>query len=116
MWRRTARDRVFIGLLVLATVVILTLDFRTGVLQGVSGVATQVVGVFQGGVRSFVRPFQSIFRTFGDLATLRDQNRTLVEENRRLRLETETFGDVARENVRIRTLLQLEEGAQPLFL
>jgi rod shape-determining protein MreC len=111
MWRRTARDRVFIGLLVLATVVVLTLDFRTGVLQGVSGVATQVVGVFQGGVRSFVRPFQSIFRTMGDLATLRDQNRRLLEENRRLRLETETFGDVARENVRFRTLLQLEEGS-----
>jgi len=111
MWRRTARDRVFIGLLVLATVVVLTLDFRTGVLQGVSGVATQVVGVFQGGVRSFVRPFQSIIRTVGDLATLREQNRKLVDENRRLRLETETFGDVARENLRIRTLLQLEEGS-----
>jgi rod shape-determining protein MreC len=111
MWRRTARDRVFIGLLVLATVVVLTLDFRTGVLDGVSGVATQVVGALQGGVRSFVRPFESIFRTVGDLATLRAQNRRLVEENRRLRLETETFGNVARENARIRTLLQLEEGS-----
>lgn len=111
MWRRTARDRVFIGVLVLATVVVLTLDFRTGMLEGVSEVATQVAGVFQGGVRAFVRPFESIFRTVGDLATLRAQNRRLVEENRRLRLETETFGDIARENVRIRRLLQLEEGS-----
>jgi rod shape-determining protein MreC len=111
MWRRTARDRVFIGLLVLATVVVLTLDFRTGLLQGVSGTAEQITGVFQGGVRAFVRPFQSMFRGIGDLATLRGQNRRLVEENRRLRLETETFGDVARENLRIRTLLQLEEGS-----
>ena len=30
MWRRTARDRVFIAFLILSTVTVLTLDFRTG--------------------------------------------------------------------------------------
>lgn len=111
MWRRTARDRVFIGVLVLATVVVLTLDFRTGLLEGVAGTATQIVGVVQGGVRAFVRPFEAVVRSVGDLGSLSAENRRLLRENRQLRLQAETFSDVQRENARIRTLLQLAEGS-----
>lgn len=111
MWRRTARDRVFISFLVLATVVVLTLDFRTGLLEGVAGTATQVVGVLQGGVRAFVRPFEAVVRSVGDLGSLRSENSRLRRENQRLRLQAETFSDIARENARIRTLLQLQEGS-----
>ena len=111
MWRRTARDRLFIALLVLATIIVLTLDFRTGLLQGLAGTATQIVGGLQGGVRALARPFEAIVRSVGDLGTLRGENRRLREENRRLRLQAETFSDIARENARVRTLLQLEEGS-----
>lgn len=111
MWRRTARDRVFIGVLVLATVVVLTLDFRTGLLEGVAGTATQIVGVVQGGVRAFVSPFEAVVRSVGDLGSLSAENRRLLRENRQLRLQAETFSDVQRENARIRTLLQLAEGS-----
>lgn len=108
MWRRTARDRVFIGVLILATVTVLTLDFRTGLLDGVAGAAGQVVGVFQGGIRTLVRPFEAVITGIGDLGNLQAENRELREENRRLRLQAEGFADLARENARIRTLLQLE--------
>lgn len=111
MWRRTARDRVFISFLVLATVAVLTLDFRTGLLEGVADAATQVVGALQGGVRSFVRPFEAVVNTIGDLGSLRSENSELRRENRRLRLQAETSADIARENARIRTLLQLQEGS-----
>jgi rod shape-determining protein MreC len=111
MWRRTARDRVFIGLLVMATVTVLTVDFRTGLLEGVSSATTQAVGTVQGGVRAFVRPVEAVFETFSEFGSLREENRRLAEENRRLRIQTETFDDIARENTRLRTLLQLEGGS-----
>lgn len=111
MWRRTARDRVFISFLVLATVVVLTLDFRTGLLDGVAGTATQVVGVMQSGVRAFVRPFEAVVRSVGDLGSLREENARLRRENLDLRRQASAFSDVLRENARVRALLQLQEGS-----
>jgi rod shape-determining protein MreC len=111
VWRRTARDRVFIAILVLSTITVLTLDFRTGILDGVAGTTGQVVGVFQSGLRAFVRPFQAVVDSVGDLGRLRGENARLRAENNRLRQEAETYSDVQRENGRIRTLLQLEGSA-----
>lgn len=110
MWRRTLRDRVFIAMLILCTVTVLTLDFRTGVLDGVADTTSQAFGVLQSGVRSFVSPFESVVRTIGDLGSLRDENRRLRAENVRLRRQAETYADVARENARIQSLLQIENG------
>lgn len=108
MWRRTLRDRVFIAFLVLCTVTVLTLDFRTGILDGVASTTSQAFGVLQSGVRSFFSPFEAVINTIGDLGTLRDENRRLRAENLRLRRQAETFEDVARENARIQSLLQIE--------
>jgi rod shape-determining protein MreC len=108
VWRRTLRDRVFIAFLVLSTITVLTLDFRTGVLDGVASATSQLFNTFQGGVRGFVRPFESVVSSIHDLGTLRSQNRKLEAENLRLRHEAETYADVARENARIHDLLQLE--------
>jgi rod shape-determining protein MreC len=108
VWRRTLRDRVFIAILILCTVTVLTLDFRTGILDGVADTTSQAFGVLQTGVRSFVSPFESVIRTIGDLGGLRSENRRLREENIRLRRQAETYADVARENARIQSLLQVE--------
>jgi rod shape-determining protein MreC len=108
VWRRTARDRVFIAILVLCTVTLLTLDFRTGILDGVAGVMAQAFGVMQAGVRSFVRPFEAVVQNIGDLGGLRNENVRLKAENLKLRRQAETYEDVVRENVRIHSLLQIE--------
>jgi rod shape-determining protein MreC len=108
VWRRTLRDRVFIAILVLCTVTVLTLDFRTGILDGVAGTTSQAFGVLQTGVRSFVSPLESVVRTIGDLGSLRGENRRLRAENIRLRRLAETYADVARENARIQSLLRVE--------
>jgi rod shape-determining protein MreC len=108
MWRRTQRDRVFIAFLVLSTVTVLTLDFRTGILDGVANGTSQAFGTLQSGVRGFVRPFESVVRSIGDLGTLRDKNRELESEVLRLRRLAETSADTARENERIKELLQIE--------
>ena len=110
MWRRTARDRVFIAFLVLATVTVLTLDFRTGVLNGVSNETQSVFAFFEGGVRGFVRPFQSVLQSIGDLGSLRNENRKLRDENLKLRREVELYPNVARENSRLQALLQLQDS------
>ena len=111
MWRRTLRDRVFIAVLILCTVTVLTLDFRTGILDGVADSTAQVFGVLQAGVRSFVSPFEAVVRTIRDLGALREENARLRAENNRLRRNAETFADVQRENARIQSLLQLENSA-----
>jgi rod shape-determining protein MreC len=108
VWRRTLRDRLFIAFLLLATVTVLTLDFRTGVLDGVAGVTTQVFGTFGRGVRGFVRPFESVVRSVGDLGSLRNENRKLRSDNLRLRRQAEIYAYTARENARIKALLSLE--------
>jgi rod shape-determining protein MreC len=108
MWRRTLRDRLFIAFLLLATVTVLTLDFRTGILDGVAGATSQILDVFQGGMRGFVRPFEAVVGSIGDLGGLRDENRKLRQENLKLRRQAETFAAVERENQRIHALLQLE--------
>jgi rod shape-determining protein MreC len=110
MWRRTARDRLFIAFLLLATVTVLTLDFRTGILDGVASATTQVFDVFQQGVRGFVRPFESVVSSITDVTSLRKENEKLQEENRKLRRQAQTYAAVARENARILSLLQLESS------
>lgn len=110
MWRRTARDRVFIAFLILSTVTVLTLDFRTGVLNGVSSQTQSAVAFLQAGVRGFVRPFQSVLQSIGDLGSLRGQNARLRSQNLRLQHELETYPNVARENSRLQTLLQLQDS------
>jgi rod shape-determining protein MreC len=102
---------LFIGFLVLATVTVLTLDFRTGVLDGVSSGTSQFFGALQTGVRAFVRPFESVVQSIRDLGALRKENEELEEENRKLRLLADTYTDTSRENTRIHSLLELEHSA-----
>ena len=108
MWRRTSRDRaVFVGL-VLATVSLLTLDFRTGVVDGMSSGFGEVLGVFQTGVRTASRPFESFVGSVRELGALRAENEELGRENQVLRRQAETYTDLARENARLRELNTLE--------
>lgn len=108
MWRRTSRDRiVFVGL-VLATISLLTLDFRTGVIDGMSSAFGEVLGVFQTGVRTVARPFESFVGGVREFGSLRAENEELRRENQILRRQAETYTDLARENARLRELNTLE--------
>ena len=110
MWRRTARDRVFIAFLVLSTVTVLTLDFRTGVLNGISNQTQSTFAFLQDGARGFVRPFESVLQSIGDLGSLRRENAKLQQQNIRLQREVESYPDVALENQHLQTLLQLQDS------
>lgn len=107
MWRRSSRDRIAIVVLVVATLAVLTLDFRTHVLDGVGDTLGQVVGVFQTGVRTVARPFENIVSSVTDLTRLRAENEQLKRENETLKRQAETYADTARENARMRQMLTL---------
>ncbi|HVE92893.1 MAG TPA: rod shape-determining protein MreC [Actinomycetota bacterium] len=109
MWRRQTRHRSVIVALVLATIVVLTLDFRTGLIDGLSGATTEAVGVFQAGVRTLVRPVESAFGIVGDFGQLREENRGLREENERLRRQEGISRGLVRENARLKELSKLED-------
>lgn len=110
MWRRTSRDRFLIIGLVLATIAVLTIDFRTGLIDGLSDATSQVVGVFQAGVRTVVRPIEGTMDAVGDFGDLREENTRLQRENEVLRRQAESYTNLARENARMRQLLQLSSS------
>lgn len=110
MWRRTSRDRFVIVGLVLATIVVLTLDFRTGLIDGLSDATSQIVGVFQSGVRTLVGPVEGAVDAVGDFGELREENARLRRENEVLRRQGQTYTDLVRENARMRQLLQLSSS------
>jgi rod shape-determining protein MreC len=99
---------VFIAFLVLSTITVLTLDFRTGILDGVASGTARGFNSLQGGVRGFVRPFESVVRSINDLGTLRDRNERLEAENRQLKRQLEAAPDAARQLSRVNDLLVLE--------
>lgn len=93
--------------MVVATLAVLTLDFRTNLLDGLSGATEQVVGVFQTGVRTLVQPVESVMAGAVGIGRLRADNAKLRRENEQLRKQSETYGDIVRENARLRQLLEL---------
>ncbi len=92
----------------MATVTVLTLDFRTGLFDGLSGVTSQVVGVFQTGVRTVARPFEVAAESVRDLGGLREENSALRDENRELRSRLRAVEHLVEQNARMRELLQIE--------
>jgi rod shape-determining protein MreC len=110
MWRRTTRHRSIIAAVLVATVVLLTLDLRTGIVNGMSGVMTEILGVFQAGVRTVVRPIEGAVGSIRDLGQLRDENADLRAENAQLRDQAARFRGVARENAELRRLMTLEDS------
>lgn len=88
-------------MLAVATLAVLTLDVRTHVFDGVSGGVEEIVGVFQAGVRTLVRPVEAVVSGVAGIGRLRDENTALKRENEMLRRQSETYADVVRENARL---------------
>jgi rod shape-determining protein MreC len=106
------RPRTLLAVLVLAALVLVTLDFRQGdggPLGALQNGALAVFAPVQDGLSSVVRPIAGFFSSIGQLGSLREENTALVEENAELRERQVSVADLQREIDELRALVGMRE-------
>lgn len=107
------RARVLLAVLVLVSLVLITIDFRTpqgeGPLDRAREFVTTAFGPVQDGLGSLVRPIGNAFTDVGDLFSLRAENEQLRERIERLENRTESIAEIERENAELRELLGMQQ-------
>jgi rod shape-determining protein MreC len=106
------RARVVLAVLVLASLVLVTADFRTegGPLDALRSASTSVMEPVQRGLSSVVRPVVDVVANGRELLSIRQDNQQLaarVEVLEERQLSTQAM---ERENARLRALLDLREA------
>jgi rod shape-determining protein MreC len=108
--RPRRRGRAVLAVLLVAAVVVITLDFRQG-RQGPVGrlqdVAVAVFGPVQRATGNVLRPVGDFFSGIAQLGRLRGENRRLQDEVSGLRAQQRTYQDVLKENERLRGALSM---------
>lgn len=102
------RSRVLLAVLVLITLVLITVDFRSGddgPLSAVRGLATTVFEPVQDGLSTLLAPIGRAFGAVGDLFDLREENARLHARLEELEARRRSFEDLEGENVQLRDLL-----------
>lgn len=106
--RPRRRARAVLAVLLVAAVVVITLDFREGQ-QGPIGrlqnAAVAVFGPVQRATGSVLRPVGDFFGGVAQLGRLRGERRRLQDEVSGLRAQERTYQDVLKENERLRGAL-----------
>ncbi|MBW3659983.1 MAG: rod shape-determining protein MreC, partial [Actinobacteria bacterium] len=109
------RARILLAVLVLVTLILVTVDFRSGgaeddgILGTVRGAATAVLGPVQEGLAAVIRPVGGAFSGIGDLFSLRSENERLAARLAELEDQRESFVDLERQNAELRGLLDMRE-------
>lgn len=112
MFDRTRRLRLLLALLITASIVIITVDYRAGgggPLASLGRGAMTVLGPIQEGLARIGRPIGHFFAGFTEVPSLRARIGTLERENAALRARQEQVADVFRENATLRSLLGLRD-------
>lgn len=106
------RARVVLAILVLASLVLVTADFRTegGPLDGLRGIATSTMEPVQRGLSAVARPVVDVFTNIGELWSIRGDNEQLRDRVAALEERQLSTDAVQRENERLRALLELREA------
>lgn len=104
------RGRLVLAVLLVAAVVVITLDFREG--QGgpvgrLQDAAVAVFGPVQRATGAVLRPVGDFFGGVAQLGRLRGENRRLQSEVDGLRAQERSYQDVLRENERLRGALSM---------
>lgn len=109
------RARILLAVLVLVTLVLVTVDFRSGgaeddgPLGRLRGAATAVLGPVQEGLAGVLRPIGGAFSGVGDLFQLRNENERLASRLAELEEQRESFADLERQNRELRALLDMQQ-------
>jgi len=109
----TLRRRLVVGLLVLASLVLISLSFRTdesGPLGGVQSAGATVLRPFAVGFERVAQPFRDVYGWADSLLTARSEAETLREELRDARQRAIQSQFALQENVYLRDLLDYIDG------
>jgi rod shape-determining protein MreC len=101
------------GLLVLASLALITVYFREseqGGLHGVQDFGAQVLRPFEIGADRVASPFEDAYAYFDGLFEAKEENERLRDEIDRLRLLASQNATAARENAQFKALLQFRDG------
>jgi rod shape-determining protein MreC len=107
------RRRLVIGVLVLASIVLISLSFRSdesGPLTGVQSAGATVLRPFAVGLERVAQPFRDAYGWADSLLTARDDAKKLREENRMLRQQGIQSQFALQENKYLRTQLDYIDG------
>ncbi len=112
MFDRSKRVRWLLVILIVASLVIITIDYRgkgNGPFEKIGHVALTVLSPIQHGLVAIFRPIGNFFAGFTEVPGLRARVSTLQREVADLRAGQNTIADVERENESLRKLLGLRD-------
>jgi rod shape-determining protein MreC len=111
--RPRRRQLAVLALLLAASIVVITVDFRQrqgGPVDRLQRVAIAVFGPLQQGASAVVRPIGNLVGGVAEIGSLRDENRRLQSEVARLQGQERTYQDVLSENERLRGTLGMAKS------
>jgi rod shape-determining protein MreC len=109
------RRRLVVGLLVLASLILISLSFRSeedGTLSGVHSAGATVLRPFAVGFERVAQPFRDVYGWADSLLTARSEAERLREENRELLQRMIQSQFALQENVYLRDLLDYIDGSR----
>jgi rod shape-determining protein MreC len=112
MFDRSRRLRVLLIALIVASLAIITIDYRSkgnGPFEKVGHVALTILSPIQHGLITIFRPIGNFFAGFTEVPSLRARISQLQQQNALLRSGQNSIADLQRENESLRRLLELRE-------
>lgn len=112
-YRRTGRGRLLLLAFLLLSLVVITLDFRSGgegPLEVAKDISTSIVAPIQRGVTTVFRPVGNFFSSLGDISSLRSENEELQKRVAELSTDIARAEAILAENARLREIAGLDES------
>jgi rod shape-determining protein MreC len=112
MYRRAGRGRLLLIAFLVASIVVITLDFRqgpNGALERVKDVSSAVVAPLQRGFTAVTRPVGDFFSSLGELTRLRSENARLRAELQEVESQVSGAQSLREDHERLTALHDLQE-------
>ena len=115
LYSRPRNTRLLVVSLVMASLIIITIDYRggdSGPFEVAGRGALSVVGALQGAVSHVVRPIGDFFSGLAHVGSLKSENERLKQEIQRLKQESGSTVSLERQNKELIAILRLKLNLQ----